>query len=72
MQNSQPPSSRRRFFAGAATVGAAAAAVATLPHVLPASSRAVQDAEAARPVPENGGGYHLSAHVKQYYKTTHI
>lgn len=70
MQNSQPNTSRRSFFGGAATVGAAAAAAATLPHVLPSSDDQV--AEAARPVPENGGGYHLSAHVKQYYKTTRI
>jgi len=71
MQNSQPHSSRRSFFAGAATVGAAAAAVATLPHAVPAASDDLA-AEPARPVPENGGGYHLSAHVKHYYKTTQI
>lgn len=69
MQNSQPHSSRRNFFAGAATVGAAAAAVATLPPgVLPEPVAT----EPARVAPENGGGYHLSAHVKQYYKTTQI
>ena len=27
---------------------------------------------AARPAPEKGGGYSLSDHVKQYYKTTQI
>ena len=69
MQNRQPNSSRRNFFSGAATVGAAAAAVVALPHVVPSDPIA---AEPARAVPENGGGYHLSAHVKQYYKTTQI
>ena len=69
MQNRQPNTSRRNFFSSAATVGAAAAAVVALPHVTPSEPVA---AEPARPVPENGGGYHLSAHVKQYYKTTQI
>jgi Spy/CpxP family protein refolding chaperone len=68
MQNRQPNSSRRSFFAGAATVGAAAAAVTALPHVAPSPTVA----EAVRVAPEKGGGYHLSAHVKQYYKTTQI
>jgi hypothetical protein len=69
MQNRQPNSSRRNFFSGAATVGAAAAAVVALPNVAPSESVA---SEPARAVPANGGGYHLSAHVKQYYKTTQI
>lgn len=64
------PPSRRRFFAGAATVGAAAATVAVLPQV------AIEPAPAAapepRPAPERGGGYHLSDHVKHYYKTTRL
>jgi hypothetical protein len=64
---SQPTSklSRRTLFAGAGTVGAAAAAVA----ILPAAVRETAPAE-PRAKPENGGGYHLSDHVKQYYKTT--
>ena len=69
MQNSQPNSSRRSFFSGAATVGAAAAAVVALPQV--AQSDAVVS-EPARVAPEKGGGYHLSARVKQYYKTTQL
>lgn len=69
MQNSQPNNSRRSFFSGAATVGAAAAAVVALPHVIPSEPVA---AEPARALPENGGGYHLSEHVKRYYKTTQI
>ena len=66
MQNSQPKSSRRSFFSGAATVGAAAAAVVALPHVAPSDAVV---SEPARVAPEKGGGYHLSARVKQYYKT---
>lgn len=69
MQNRQPNPSRRSFFAGAATAGAAAAAVVALPHVAPSESVV---ADAPRPAPEKGGGYHLSAHVKQYYKTTQL
>ena len=66
MQNSQPNSSRRSFFSGAATVGAAAAAVVALPQVAPSDAVV---SEPARVAPEKGGGYHLSARVKQYYKT---
>ena len=69
MQTRQPNPSRRSFFPGAATVGAAAAAVVALPHVAP--SDAVVSVP-ARVAPEKGGGYHLSAHVKQYYKTTQL
>ncbi len=69
MQNRQPNSSRRSFFAGAATVGAAAAAVTALPQVALAPADV---SEPARVAPEKGGGYHLSAHVKQYYKTTQL
>lgn len=81
MQDSQPfdrvakattvssSSSRRSFFAGAAAVSAGAAAVAVLPRVAPSE---VVAAEPARVAPEKGGGYHLSAHVKQYYKTTQL
>jgi hypothetical protein len=71
MQNSQPRPSRRSFFAGAATVSAAAAAVVALPHVAP-SATDTASSEPPRVAPEKGGGYHLSAHVKQYYKTTQL
>lgn len=69
---SQPKSklSRRTLFAGAATVGAAAAAVTLLPSVQ--TDLAAQAAPALKPPPERGGGYQLSEHVKQYYKTTLI
>jgi hypothetical protein len=60
--------SRRTLFAGAGTAGALAAAASLLPAV-----RATEQAEAApKPAPANGGGYALSEHVKQYYKTTRI
>ncbi|WP_291475909.1 formate dehydrogenase [Acidovorax sp.] len=68
MPDRQPSSSRRKFFAGAATVGAAAA-VATLPRMAPADAVV---AEVARVAPEKGGGYYVSDHVKQYYKTTQL
>jgi hypothetical protein len=74
MQDRQPSAtsntpSRRSFFAGAAAVGAGAAALAALPRVAPFEAEL---AEPARVAPEKGGGYHLSAHVKQYYKTTQL
>jgi len=68
MQKRQPNSSRRGFFAGAATVGAAAAAVVALPRVQPTVAAVAEPVVA----PERGGGYHLSEHVKRYYKTTQI
>ena len=60
--------SRRTLFAGASTVGALAAAAVIMPRVT------TEEAAAAvpRPAPEKGGGYSLSDHVKQYYKTTLI
>lgn len=65
---SQPQSklSRRTLFAGAGTVGAVAAAATLLPGVVQQTAVAPQ---APKP-PDNGGGYHLSEHVKRYYKTT--
>ena len=68
MPQSQPVPSRRGFFFGAAAVGAATAAIATLPQ----SQAPKVVAEVHPPVPANGGGYHLSEHVKRYYKTTRL
>ena len=65
MSSSPSKLSRRTLFAGAGTVGALAAAVG----VLPAAQPFVQ-ASVPRPKPDRGGGYELSAHVKQYYNTT--
>ena len=67
--NPPPVNSRRGFFFGAATVGAAAAAVTALPQLKAIDPIA---AEVHPPVPERGGGYHLSEHVKRYYKTTRL
>jgi len=64
------PLSRRGLFAGAATVGAVAAATAVLPRALQGPASPTPTASLARP--ERGGGYTLSAHVQQYYKTTRV
>lgn len=60
--------SRRTLFAGASTVGALAAAAVLIPRV----GSEEPAATAPRKMPEKGGGYTLSDHVKQYYKTTLI
>ncbi len=58
--------SRRGFMLGAAVAGAAAAAVVALPKT-PTPEAPVAEKP---PVPENGGGYHVTEHVKQYYRST--
>jgi hypothetical protein len=65
---SQPPSklSRRTLFAGAGTAGAVAAAASLMPSV----RQAAPEPLATQPKPARGGGYSLTDHVKQYYKTT--
>jgi len=65
MSQKNPRLSRRMFLAGAATAGAAAAGAAVLPE-----SRPSAQTPQAKAAPDNGGGYHLSEHVKRYYKTT--
>lgn len=60
--------SRRSLFSGAATVGAVAAATAVLPGVV----KSTAPAPAPLPKPTRGGGYTLSEHVQQYYKTTRV
>jgi hypothetical protein len=65
MQNNQPKASRRGFFLTASVAGAAVASASLLKTQ---TSEVV--AELPKPAPEKGGGYSLSAHVKQYYKTT--
>jgi hypothetical protein len=52
---------------GAAAASAATAAVVTLPRVpLPDAPLT----ETTKPAPARGGGYHVSEHVKRYYKST--
>ena len=61
--------SRRTMFAGASAAGA----VAVVASLMPAAPKGMAAAEQpSRPAPERGGGYSLSEHVKQYYKTTRI
>jgi hypothetical protein len=60
--------SRRTLFGGVATTGALAA-TATL---LPKSPVPPAEPAASRQPPARGGGYHVSEHVKHYYKTTRL
>jgi len=69
MSEKSSPLSRRSLFAGAATVGAVAAA-ASVVHAVVKNQLPV--AAPALPKPERGGGYTLSEHVQQYYKTTRV
>lgn len=66
MSQKNPRLSRRTFLISAATAGAAAAGAVALPEARQAGTTATN----AVPAPKNGGGYHLSEHVKRYYKTT--
>ncbi len=68
---SQPPTklSRRTMFAGAGAAGAIAAVASLLPS---AAIDAQPAGPASRAAPKRGGGYSLSDHVKQYYRTTHV
>ncbi len=61
-------SSRRGLIFGAAALGTTAAALVALPKVAPQEAAV----ETLKPAPEKGGGYQLTAHVKQYYSTTLI
>jgi hypothetical protein len=63
-----PKLNRRTLFAGASTVGALAAVATVLPKAADRSTPSV----VSKPAPERGGGYSLTEHVKQYYKTTMI
>lgn len=64
----QPKSlvSRRTLFAGAGTAGAVAAAATLLPGITPQAEPAPQ----AKEPPARGGGYHVTDHVKRYYRST--
>jgi hypothetical protein len=64
MRESQTKS-RRGFMLGAAVAGAAATAAVALPKL-----QGETPVSETPPPPERGGGYRLSEHVKQYYKTT--
>jgi hypothetical protein len=62
----QPRLSRRGFFIAAASTGAVAAGAVVMPQVKPVATAAA----VTPPAPKRGGGYHVSEHVKRYYKTT--
>lgn len=62
------PVLRRKLFAGVATLGAVAATAAFLPGI---KAAAPVDKE-VKALPTKGGGYTLSEHVKQYYKSALI
>jgi hypothetical protein len=70
MQDSQPKASRRGFFMGAAVTAASGAAVLATSRVV--SQQPLEAVAAPLPMPEKGGGYSLSDHVKHYYKTAQI
>lgn len=65
-QTTSPRLSRRTVFAGAGAAGAVAAAASLIPTT---GSELPGDHQPARKPPSRGGGYSLSEHVKQYYKT---
>ena len=69
MNPNKSPLSRRRLFAGAGTATALAAAATVLPLGREAEPVA---AATPKPAPEAGGGYQLTAHVKQYYQTAKV
>jgi len=68
MSQAQGKLSRRTLFAGAGTAGA----VATVASLMPAVKPQEQPSPEPRVAPAKGGGYHLSEHVKRYFKTTQI
>ncbi len=68
MSKEATTSSRRGMLFGAAAATSAVAAIVALPKIA-AEEAAV---EVLKPAPEKGGGYSLTAHVKQYYSTTLI
>lgn len=69
MPDSQAKPSRRGFLWGTAAAGAAVTGAAVLPKVQPQAQPPVSETP---PAPERGGGYRLSEHVQQYYKTTRV
>ena len=68
MSKPETSSPRRRVLAALGLGGAAAATLQMLPGQ--PSDQPVAAAPTPRQAPEKGGGYRLTEHVKQYYKTT--
>ena len=71
MLENQPKPSRRGFFMGAAAVSAASG-IAVLASNRLSVVPTVEAVATVLPMPEKGGGYSLSDHVKHYYKTAQI
>ena len=67
MQDRKPTTSRRGFFLTASVAGAAVASATWVQTQV-----SVPVAALPKPAPAKGGGYTLSDHVKQYYKTTRV
>lgn len=65
MQETTNKASRRGFFLTASIASAAVASVSLIKSPAPTAV-----AEVLKAAPAKGGGYVLSEHVKQYYKTT--
>jgi hypothetical protein len=61
--------SRRKVFAGAGAVGALAAVATAVPLV---KSEQPQSKPAASAPDRHAGGYQLTEHVKQYYRTARV
>ena len=64
-----PSLSRRRVFAAGGTAGALAAAALALPALKPADTAV---ATLPKPAPDKGGGYQVTQHVLDYYRTTRV
>ena len=67
MSQTQSKLARRTLFAGAGTAGALAVTASLLPGA--AKDGAPLPTPLKAP-PDRGGGYQLTDHVRQYYKTT--
>ena len=66
MSSQNPQQSRRRFLA-AASLGSAGAAVAVVASGVQSQKQPVAKATV---VAEEQRGYHVTEHIKKYYKTT--
>ena len=60
---------RRTVLAGAGTAGALAAAAALIPSREPAGNPVADTVTTAS---DDGAGYRLTEHVKQYYRTARV
>lgn len=61
--------SRRKIFAGAGAVGALAAVATAVPLIKPEEQK---PAPAAAAEDRHAGGYQLTEHVRQYYRTARV